>query len=325
VVLPTADVGLAMTAAPATVVATSNVVYTLTLTNYGPSTATNIVVTNTLPTGMVYVSSSPSLGIVNASGGVVSWTINSLATNATASLALLVQANRTGVITNTAGVTTGTADLNPDDATASAVVTVVSPTADLALGLVDAPDPVLVGSDLTYTITVQNLGPATATGVVAYDTLPPTVNFISASPANSYTIAGQLVTFTNLGNLASGAQTNLTIVVQPVVAGTITDSASSYSGIVDPLKANNSASVKTIVQSGIVPTVTLSISLAGSDVIIAWPVNPGNFILESAPNLNAPVVWSAATIPPPVVVGGQNMVTVPISGSGQFFRLHGTP
>jgi uncharacterized delta-60 repeat protein/uncharacterized repeat protein (TIGR01451 family) len=325
VVLPTADVGLAMTAAPATVVATSNVVYTLTLTNYGPSTATNIVVTNTLPTGMVYVSSSPSLGIVSASGGVVSWTINSLATNATASLALLVQANRTGVITNTAGVTTGTADLNPDDDQASAVVAVVSPTADLSLGLADAPDPVLVGTNLTYTITISNLGPATATGLVAFDTLPPTVNFISASPADSYTVVGQLVTFTNLGNLASGAQTNLTIVVQPVVAGTITDSASCYSGIVDPLKANNSASVKTIVQSGLVPTVTLSISLAGSDVIIAWPANPGNFILESAPNLKAPVVWSAATNPPPVVVGGQNTVTVPIGGSGQFFRLHGTP
>jgi uncharacterized delta-60 repeat protein/uncharacterized repeat protein (TIGR01451 family) len=324
VVLPTADVGVTMTAAPATVVATSNLVYTLTLTNYGPSTATNIVVTNTLPAGMVYVSSSPSLGVVSASAGVVSWTVNSLAKDATASLALVVQANRTGVITNTAGVTTGTSDLNPDDTMASAVVTVVSPTADLVLDLADAPDPVQVGSNLTYTITVQNLGPATATGVVAYDILPQTVNFISASPANSYTIAGQTVTFTNLGNLANGAQTSLTIVVQPTAAGTITDSASSYSTVVDPLKANNSASVKTIVQSGVLPALTLSISLAGSDVIISWPVTPGNVILESATQLNPPVVWSAATIPPSVVVGGQNTVTIPIAGSGQFFRLHGT-
>jgi uncharacterized delta-60 repeat protein/uncharacterized repeat protein (TIGR01451 family) len=324
VVLPTADVGLAMTVAPATVVATSNLIYTLTLTNYGPSTATNIVVTDALPAGMVYVSSSPSLGNVSVNAGVLSWTISSLAKDAIASLAFVVRANNIGVTTNTAGVTTGTSDLNPDDDIASAVVTVVSPTADLALGLADAPDPVLVGSNLTYTITVQNLGPATATGVVAYDTLPPTVNFISASPANSYTVVGQLVTFTNLGNLANGAQANLTIVVQPAAAGTLIDSASSYSGIVDPLKANNSASVKTIAQSGVVPTVTLSISLAGSDVIIAWPVTPGSFILESATNLNVPVVWSAATNPPPIVVGGQNTVTVPIGGSGQFFRLHGT-
>ena len=66
----------------------------------------------------------------------------------------------------------------------------------------------LLGNYLTYTITVSNLGPATATGVVVVDTLPPAVNFISASPAERYTVAGQVVTFTNLGNLGSGAQTN---------------------------------------------------------------------------------------------------------------------
>jgi uncharacterized delta-60 repeat protein/uncharacterized repeat protein (TIGR01451 family) len=324
VVPAAADVGLAMTASAVAVVATSNLTYTLTLTNFGPSTATSIVVTDTLPAGMVYVSSSPSLGTVSSSAGLITWTIPSLAKDAVASLALVVQANSTGTITNVAAVTTGTADLNPDDNTALAVVVVSSPTADLAIGLLDSPNPLQLGGNLTYTITVSNLGPATATGVIAVDTLPPAVNFISASPANSYTAAGGVVTFTNLGNLASGAQINLTIVVQPAAAGTITDSASCYSGIVDPLKANNSAAVKTIVQSGIVPTVTLSISLAGSDVIITWPVTPGNFILESATNLNAPVVWSAATIPPLVVVGGQNMVTVPIGGSGQFFRLHGT-
>jgi uncharacterized repeat protein (TIGR01451 family) len=189
---------------------------------------------------------------------------------------------------------------------------------------------VLVGSNLTYTITVQNLGLATATGVVAFDILPPTVSFLSASPGSpnyttNYTGAGQLmVTFTNLGNLATGAQTNLTITVMPQAPGTITDYASCYSSIVDPLKANNSASVKTIVQSGYVPPLTLSISLAGTNVVIAWPVNSGNFILEGAANLNAPVSWSPVGNAQPEVVGGQNMVTLPIGGSGQFFRLHGT-
>ena len=324
VVLPSADVGLAMSAAPTTVVATSNLTYTLTLANYGPSTATNIVVTNAIPAGMAYVSSSPSRGNVSTSAGVVSWSVASLATNATASLALVVQANSTGVITNTAGVTTSTSDLNPDDDRAAVAVTVVSPTADLAIGLADAPDPVLTGTNLTYTITVSNLGPATATGVVAFDALPPTVNFISASPANAYTVVGQLVTFTNLGNLDSGAHTSVTIVVRPTAAGTITDSASCFSSIVDPLKASNSASVKTIVQSSYVTPLTLSISLGGTSVIIAWPANTGNYILESAANLEAPVSWTAVSNPPPVVVGGQNTVTVPIGGSGQFFRLHGT-
>jgi uncharacterized delta-60 repeat protein/uncharacterized repeat protein (TIGR01451 family) len=319
VLLPTADVGLAMTAAPTTVVVTSNLTYTLTLTNYGPSTATNIVVTNTLPPGMAYVRGSPSLGNVTNSAGVVSWTLPSLAKDATASLALVLQANLAGVITNTAGVTTGTSDLNPDDDIAAAAVTVVSPTADLALGLAGAPDPVWAGNDLTYTITVSNLGPATATGLVAYDALPPTVNFISASP-DSYTFDGQLVTFTNLGNLLSGAQTSLTIVVQPTAAGTVTDAASCYSDIVDTHKANNTASVKTIVQ-----VLAITVSRVSGGLAISWPATTGNIILESTVSLNPPAMWTPVTnaVPPPV--NGQITVVVPIGPGNQFLRLHETP
>jgi uncharacterized delta-60 repeat protein/uncharacterized repeat protein (TIGR01451 family) len=319
VVLPTADVGLAMTAAPTTVVVTSNLTYTFTLTNYGPATATNIVVTNTLPPGMAYVTSSPSQGNVTNSGGIVSWSIASLAKDASASLALVVQANLAGALTNTAGVTTGTSDLNPDDDIAAAVVTVVSPIADLALGLADAPDPVWAGNALTYTITVTNLGPATATGVVAYDALPPTVNFISASP-DAYTVVGQLVTFTNLGSLDSGAQTSLTIVVQPTAAGTLTDGASCYSDIVDPFKANNTAFVKTIVQA-----LTMTVSRVTGGLEISWPATSGNVIMESTTNLTPPIVWTPLTnaVPPPA--NGQITVVVPFGPGNQFLRLHETP
>jgi len=320
VVPAAADVGLAMTAAPATVVTTSNLTFTLTLTNYGPSGATNIIVTDALPAGMAYMGSSPSLGSVISSAGVVTWTVPSLAKDAVASLALVVQANITGTVANTATVTTSTADLNPDDSTASAVVAVVSPTADLVIGLFGSPDPLLLGSDLTYTITVSNGGPATATGVIAVDTLPPAVNFISASPANSYTVAGGVVTFTNLGILASGAQINLTVIVHPTTTGTITDTASCRSSVIDPLKANNSASVKTIVQS-----LSLSVSRVGASLTMTWPTDEGNYLLESTTDLMPPAVWTPVTNPPPAVVDGQNAVTIPIGSGGEFFRLHATP
>jgi uncharacterized repeat protein (TIGR01451 family) len=324
VVPAAADVGLAMTASAATVVATSNLTYTLTLTNYGPSTATSIVVTDALPAGMAYVSSSPSVGSVSSSAGLVTWTIPSLAKDGIASLALVVQANSTGTITNAATVTTGTPDLNPDDNSALAVVIVSSPTADLAIGLLDSPDPLSLGGYLTYTLMVSNLGPATATGVIAVDTLPPAVNFISASPANSYTVAGGVVTFTNLGNLGSGAQTSVTIVAQPTAAGTIIDTASCRSGVIDPLKANNSASVKTIVQGTLLP-VSLTVSHAGANVTLTWPADAGKYILEGTTDLLPPAVWTPVTNPPPAVVGGQNTVTIPIGSGSEFFRLHATP
>jgi len=320
VVPAAADVGLAMTASTAAVVATSNLTYTLTLTNYGPSAATSIVVTDALPAGMAYVSSSPSVGSVSNIAGFVTWTIPSLAKDAVASLALVVQANSTGTITNLAAVTTGTPDLNPDDSTALAVVVVSTPTADLAIGLSDSPNPLSLGGYLTYTITVSNLGPATATGVIAVDTLPPAVNFISASPADSYTVAGGIVTFTNLGDLGSGALTSVIIVAQPTAAGTIIDSASCRSGVIDPLKANNSASVKTIVQS-----LSLTVLRVGANFTMAWPAGGGNYILETTADLMPPAVWTPVTNPPPAVVGGQNTVTIPIGSGSEFFRLRAMP
>ncbi len=318
-VLGDADVGLAMTAAPAIVVATSNLTYTLTLTNYGPSTATSLVVTDALPAGTVYVSSVPSAGSVSTNSGVVTWTIPSLATNAVASLALVVQANSIGTISNSASVKTGSTDLNPDDDSASAVITVVSPTADLAIGLVDSPDPLLSGSYLTYTITVSNGGPATATGVIADDTLPPAANFISASPVNSYTVAGGVVTFTNLGNLGSGAQTVVTVTVQPTTVGTISDTASCFSGVIDLHKANNSATVKTIVEA-----LPLTFSHANHSLVISWPTNAGNYILESTTDLKPPAVWMPVTDALPSLVGGQMTVVVPIGSGNRFFRLRWT-
>jgi len=319
-VVPTAaDVGLAVSASTAAVVATSNLTYTLTLTNYGPSTATNIVVTDILPPGMVFVSATPLPGSVSNSAGVVTWTVTSLAKDASASLALVVQANGIGTITNAASVVTGTTDLNPDDDHATAVVTVVSPTADLALRLDDSPDPVQLGNYLTYTITVSNGGPATATGVIAVDALPSTVNFISALPANLYTVAGGVVTFTNLGNLASGAQTSVMIVVQPTAAATITDSASCRSDLIDPFKANNSASVKTIVQSSLL--LPLDIARVDHSVVISWPATTGTYSLESTTNLMPPAVWTTVTN----LLPGQTNVTIPIGSGSEFYRLYGTP
>jgi len=57
------------------------------------------------------------------------------------------------------------------------------PEADLAVSKADEADPVLVGENVTYTVTVSNNGPDTAENVVLTDDLPTGVNFVSAAPA----------------------------------------------------------------------------------------------------------------------------------------------
>jgi uncharacterized repeat protein (TIGR01451 family) len=127
--------------------------------------------------------------------------------------------------------------LNDDTSTTSA---------DLGVLKAASSDTGNVGTNLTYSIAVTNTGPANATGVVLTDTLPADVAFVSAS--TGCTPAGNTVTC-NIGNLANGASTTVTITVTPTKAGTITNTASVRGNESDPRQSNNSASVTTTISS----------------------------------------------------------------------------
>ena len=58
----------------------------------------------------------------------------------------------------------------------------------------------------------------------------------------------------------------------------------------------------------------------GANVILTWPTNAVGFTLQSTTNLGLPADWSTNSSAP-VVLGGQNVVTNPITGPQQFYRL----
>jgi hypothetical protein len=147
------------------------------------------------------------------------------------------------------------------------------------------------------------------------DTLPAGVRFLYGSPTNSYTYSAGVVTFTNLGTLNSGAQTSVSFAVQAVAVGTLTDTASTSSGILDPFKANNSGSVKTVVLP-----VQVAFAHSGPNIVISWDANAASFVLESSPSLHPPT-WTAVTNPLPTVSGGQKSVSIPLGSGSLFFRL----
>jgi hypothetical protein len=69
---------------------------------------------------------------------------------------------------------------------------------------------------------------------------------------------------------------------------------------------------------------TLSIIADGANAVLTWPDAATGFTtgytLESATNLVPPVAWQTNSTAP-IVIGGQNVITNPITGSQQFFRL----
>jgi uncharacterized repeat protein (TIGR01451 family) len=93
----------------------------------------------------------------------------------------------------------------------------------LAINMNDNPDPVKVGSNLTYTIRVANTGSAPATGVKVTDTLPRGVNFVSASSGCS--TQGRTITCT-IPSLAPDEKATLQITVQPTVPGGLRNTVS---------------------------------------------------------------------------------------------------
>jgi uncharacterized repeat protein (TIGR01451 family) len=314
-VLPAADIGVAVSASSDSIIATSNLTFTVSAANYGPGASTGVVVTNILPLGANFISATPSSGTVTTNGaGLAIWTLGNLAKDASATLSLVVQPTTAGVISNTVTATSVSTDLNPDDDTASAVVTVFSPTADLVMGLSGAPNPLSPGALLTYSMAITNFGPATSTHVSLTNILPLTVSFVSASPPG-YQVLGNVVTFTNLGDLSAGARTSASIVVLPAVGGTITDTAICASSVADPLKGNNFASVKTIVQS-----TEISFIQNGGNLSLSWPVGTTTFVLEGSTALGPAALWTLVPVSP-IESGGVMTVTIPIGQGTEFFRL----
>ena len=77
------------------------------------------------------------------------------------------------------------------------------------------------------------------------------------------------------------------------------------------------------IRKGFLPPPQLTILLSGvppSGIVLTWPTNAVGFTLQSTTNLGSPAVWTTNS-PASVVIGGQNVVTNPISGPRQFYRL----
>lgn len=121
---------------------------------------------------------------------------------------------------------------------------------DLRITKSDNPDPVNVGSVLTYTIQVQNLGPDAATGVTVTDQLPRGVDFVSATvTAGQCARRGRKVSC-DLGPLSAptvdyGSPPIVTISVIPRKVGTISNTASVKGDQKDPVASNNKATATT--------------------------------------------------------------------------------
>ncbi len=225
---PIIDLELSKTADPQVINPGDSSTFTISVVNQGPDDATGVVVTDTLPAGLSYVSHAGD-GFYDPATGI--WTIGDLALNASMSLDIVVTGAEVGTYTNVAEVTEANeqdSDSTPNDGTgddwddATVTIVEVDPIIDLELVKDVDPSSVSVGDESVFKISVINQGPDDATGVVVTDTLPAGLTYVTDSGDGSYDSASGVWT---IGDLAVGASVSMTLTVTVDEAGSFTNEA----------------------------------------------------------------------------------------------------
>ena len=252
--VPTTDLAITDTDGVASVVPGTTVTYTIVATNNGPLTATGAVIHDTLPAA---VSSATWTGPNGTSGsGAINTTVTLTAgSSATYTVHATIDPAAIGGLSNTATVTapSGLTDGNPANNTAIDGNT-LTPTADLAIANSDGVTSVDAGGTISYTVTVSNAGPSTATGATVSAPIPPGIASFSWTGPSA---TGGTGAISAAVSLAPGATVTYTITagVDPAATGTIADTATitAPAGLTDSNPANNSATdTDTLSDTGII-------------------------------------------------------------------------
>ena len=247
-----ADLQLTKHAEQETVLSGEQAVFTLVVRNGGPSAATGVVVDDPLAPNFSAQSVSSTQGSCDTT---VTCTIGTLAPGAEATITIHATVTGTGPShDNTATVTSGSPDPTPGNNVATVAVTVPN-TADLTLAKTAAPATPEAGvpDGLTYTLSVANTGPATATSVRVTDPLPEQFTPSSAGGVGftcNLPAAGGTLECTRPALAVGAGPVEITVVgtIAPASAAqTIKNSATVEADQGDPALDSNAVTTTTVV------------------------------------------------------------------------------
>jgi len=245
--VPVADLAVTKTASPTRATVGDQVEFELGVINHGPTAATGVALTDTLPAAVSHPSVQTTQGTCTTA---VLCNLGTLGAGETATVTIFATLNAAGRVCNTAEVASRAVGsglsiepvFDPDTAnnvSPPACVDVTS--ADLSITKTASAGSVDVGDELAYRLTVRNAGPTAADAVTVTDALPPSTTPVSVTPSQGTCTLGATVVC-RLGAIADGGQATVDVVVEPTACGTITNTATVASPTHDPGAGNNTAS-----------------------------------------------------------------------------------
>jgi uncharacterized repeat protein (TIGR01451 family) len=179
-VIQLADLAVTKVATEEAFAAGGQAVFTVTVTNDGPSTARTLSLDDTLPAGTTLAGVTPAAPLTCTS---LPCDVGDLAPGESASIDVVVDLAVSfppGAITNVAAVSSPTPDPNPARRIASAQTNVIR-NADITVVKSLATDPLIAGQPVTYNLTITNAGPSDAVEATITDAIPPGTSLVDGS------------------------------------------------------------------------------------------------------------------------------------------------
>jgi uncharacterized repeat protein (TIGR01451 family) len=253
-VLAVADVGVRKIDLGATPDAGETMTYRITVGNGGPSVATGVVMTDTLPLELTVTNIAAPAGtscttVQGAAGNEqVVCNYGDLGVGESVDVVLTVEVDPDtpggAILFNQAVASAEQIDLDNSD-NRDGEQTPVTAAAELSISKADDPDPVTAGELLEYTLMVGNAGPSTADDVVITDELPDGLTFEGAIGDGACETLPNGTVRCELGDLAPGEDAEVTIlarVASDVACGSaLSNTATVDSNTPDPGVSPNTA------------------------------------------------------------------------------------
>lgn len=211
---------------PATLYIGRDATYTITVKNSGNGVAKSTVVEDAVPAGTTFKSATEGGALV---GNTVTWNFGDMAPGASKTMTVTLNSGTVSEIRNAATVRSTCC------ANASAnAVTAVAGVPAILIDVVDGPDPIEVGGETVFVLSVTNQGNKADTNLKSVFTLAPGLSFVSGAGDTPVTCTGNTVTLGTVGTLAPKQVVRWTVRVKSTAANG--DSRSNLSVTTDYFK-----------------------------------------------------------------------------------------
>jgi uncharacterized repeat protein (TIGR01451 family) len=190
------------------------IAYEITVTNKGDAPAKNVVVFDSFEKFVTIQATSEGGRADNS--GKVRWALGELAPNSSKKVAVVVSSDQGAPIKSAASVSGDCADFQ-----AAMVSTNLVGVPAILTEVIDGPDPVRVGDQTTYTITITNQGTAPGTNIKLVCKMEDPMTFTSATGETKEKVEGNTITFAPIGSLPPKAKVVYKVTVKAKTAGDV--------------------------------------------------------------------------------------------------------